>query len=201
MTSNPLACWRSIEVMGKNPSSSHHKFAHWQSYRTVEYIEICVCSGDVNRSWVVLPWTHLLHNRHSTCCGVGYNTTHISHILHSNPGDQVVSSRGFLQFGPDSRSLFRRMFSTPDCFAEKKRSRETVERRQHVVAVMYKFCSDQTIVWWRKILALGLLNLMPANRHHKIEGIRPSLFPERWATHFFYWNFSVFSLHSISKIK
>ena len=39
-------------------------------------------------SCVILPWTHLLHNRHATCCGVGHNTAHISHILLYDPGSQ-----------------------------------------------------------------------------------------------------------------
>ena len=61
-------------------------------------------------------------------------------------GIKAVSSYGFLQFGPDSRSLFQRLFSPPDYFAEEKRSREVMIRRQKAVAAMYKLCSDQGFV-------------------------------------------------------
>jgi hypothetical protein len=59
---------------------------------------------------------------------------------------KAVSSLGTLQFGSDSRSFFRRIFSPPDYLAEEKRSREVMARRQQAVAVMYKFCSDQGFV-------------------------------------------------------
>lgn len=59
---------------------------------------------------------------------------------------KMVSSLGFLQFGPDSRSFYRRIFSPPHYFAEEKRSREVMVRRQQAVAVMYRFCSDQRFV-------------------------------------------------------
>jgi len=58
----------------------------------------------------------------------------------------MVSSRRFLQFGPDSRSLFQRIFSTPDYFAEEKHYRAGMARRQQAVAFMYKFCSDRRSV-------------------------------------------------------
>ena len=59
---------------------------------------------------------------------------------------KAVSSRAFLQFGPDNRPWFRRIFSTPEYFAEEKRSRDVMARRQQVVAVVYKFCSDLRFV-------------------------------------------------------
>ena len=61
-------------------------------------------------------------------------------------GVKAVSSRRFLQFGPDSRSLFQQIFSTPDYFAEEKQYRAGMVRRQQSMAFMYKLCSDQRFI-------------------------------------------------------
>jgi hypothetical protein len=71
-------------------------------------------------------------------------TSFISYILIQLV--KTVSSRRFLQFGPDSRPFLRRMLSTPDYFAEEKKSKDVMLRRQQVVEVMYKFCSDRRFV-------------------------------------------------------
>ena len=59
---------------------------------------------------------------------------------------KVVSSLGFLQFGPDSRPLLRRIFLPPNYFTEEKTSRDVLVRRQQAVALMYTFCSAQGFV-------------------------------------------------------